>query len=76
MNFHFATAWEGVAQRYPNRFATIADNKSTTWQEFERRAASLAALMESYGVGADSKAALYLHNSNEYQEAQLSLIHI
>ena len=73
MNFHFATAWEVVAQRYPYRLATIADNKSTTWQEFERRAASLAALMESCGVGANSKAALYLHNSNEYQEAQFAI---
>ena len=74
MDFHFASAWERVADKYPNRVATISDNKALPWAEFERRASCIASLLEKYGLGPGSKAGLYLHNSSEYQEAQFGIL--
>ena len=76
MDFHFASAWELVADKYPNRIATISDNKTLPWKEFERRASCIASLLEKYGLGPGSKAGLYLHNSSEYQEAQFGIFKI
>ncbi len=76
MTFHFASAWEAVAQLYPDRLAVICDGKALTWREYERRGAKVAALLEAYGLGTDSKVALYLHNSNEYLEAQFGIFKI
>ena len=76
MDFHLAPAWEIVADKYPNRIATISDNKPLSWKDFEHRASCIASLLESYGLGPDSKAGLYLHNSNEYQEAQFGIFKI
>ena len=76
MNFHFATAWEQVADLYPNRIAGICDGRALSWRDYERRAAHVAGLLEAHGLGADSKAGLYLHNSNEYQEAQFGIFKI
>ena len=76
MDFHFATAWEQVADLYPNRTAVICDGKALSWKDYERRAASIAALLQAHGLGAGSKAGLYLHNSNEYQEAQFGIFKV
>ena len=76
MDFHFATAMETVADCFPNRTATIADGRTLNWESFERRAASIAGLLEANGIGADSKVGLYLHNSNEYQEAQFGVFKV
>ena len=76
MDFHFATAWETVADLYPNRTATIADGKAMAWRNFEARAASIASLLDAHGLGAGSKAGMYLHNTNEYQEAQFGIFKI
>ena len=71
MDFHFATAWETVADLYPNRTAAICDGHAVSWRDFEQRAARIAGLLQAHGLGANSKAGMYLHNSNEYQEANL-----
>ncbi len=76
MDFHFATAWETVADLYPNRTAAICDGKRVAWRDFEQRAARIASLLQVHGLGTDSKAGLYLHNSNEYQEAQFGIFKI
>ena len=76
MDFHFATAWEQVADLYPQRDAVICDGEKRSWQDYEQRAASIAALLTAHGLGADSKAGLYLHNSNEYQEAQFGIFKV
>jgi len=73
---HFATAWEQVADLYPNRNAVICDQSVTAWGDFERRAACVAGALEAHGLAPGSKAALYLHNSNEYQEAQFGIFKI
>ena len=76
MDFHFASAWEMVSDVFPNRTATIADGTPVTWQAFEQRAACIADLLHTHGLVAGSKAALYLHNSHEYQEAQFGIFKI
>ncbi len=73
MDLHFATAWEHVAEAYPNRIAAICDGRELTWRDYEQRAARVAALLQAHGLQEGSKAALYLHNSNEYQEAQFGI---
>ncbi|NKC01136.1 MAG: AMP-binding protein [Pseudomonadales bacterium] len=76
MDFHFATAFEAVAQQYPKRLAAICDGKAVSWEQYEQRAAKVASLLADNGIGAGSKAALYLHNSNEYLEAQFGIFKI
>ena len=75
-DFHFATLWERVADRYPHRLAAVCDGKSVTWQDFEERAARVAAMLQEHGLDEGSKAAIYAHNSNEYQEAQFGIFKI
>ena len=76
MDFHFASAWEVVSDTYPNRTATIADGRALAWRDFERRASSVAGLLDAYGIKAGSKVGLYLHNSSEYQEAQFGVFKV
>ncbi len=76
MVLHFATAWEHIAQQYPQRTAAICDGHSITWQQYEQRAACIASLLDAHGLGPESKAGLYLHNSNEYQEAQFGIFKV
>jgi fatty-acyl-CoA synthase len=73
---HFATAWEEVADLYPNRTAVICEDVALSWRDFERRAACIASMLEAHGLGPDSKAGLYLHNSNDYQEAQFGIFKV
>jgi 3-oxocholest-4-en-26-oate---CoA ligase len=70
MDMHFATAWETIADTVPNRTALIGDGGARSWREFDQRAAALAAVLSAHGLGPDSKVGIYLHNSNEYLEAQ------
>ncbi len=76
MEFHFATAWETVADLYPQRVAAIGDKGSLTWADYDQRAARLATLLSAHGLGPDSKVGMYLHNSNEYLEAQFGVFKV
>ena len=76
MEFHFATAWEAVADQFPHRITAISDKGELSWADYEERAARLAALLDAHGLRADSKVGLYLHNSNEYLEAQFGIFKI
>ena len=70
MDMHFATAWEKIADTVPNRPAIICDGTTRSWREFDQRAAAIARVLTDHGLGPDSKVGIYLHNSNEYIEAQ------
>jgi 3-oxocholest-4-en-26-oate---CoA ligase len=70
MEFHFATCWEQIADTVPNAPALITDESVRTWREFDERAARVAGLLGAHGIGIGAKVATYLHNSNEYVEAQ------
>ena len=69
MEFHFATAFELIADTVPDEPALICGSVTRTWAEFDDRAARIAQLLLSNGLQADAKVGIYLHNSNEYSEA-------
>ncbi len=70
MEMHFATVWEGIADAIPRSTAVVNGNVRRTWQEYDDRAARIAAMYTAAGLGPNSKIGLYLYNSNEYLEAQ------
>jgi fatty-acyl-CoA synthase len=76
MDMHFASAWEIIADAVPDHTALIGDSGSRSWREFDQRAATIAQILSDHGLGPDSKVGLYLHNSNEYIEAQYGVFKI
>ena len=76
MEFHFATAWEAVADHRGDRVAVVTDHRKTTWRGLEDRAARIAQVLTEHGLGVDSKVGTYLHNSAEYLESQFAAFKI
>ena len=76
MDFHFATAFELIADAVPDDPALICGDTTRTWSEFDNRAARIAAVLTGHGLGANSKVGIYLHNSNEYSEAHHGIFKI
>ena len=76
MNLDFASVWEMVSDLVPENDALICGEDIVTWKEYDDRAAKLASLLTNSGLGDNSKVGLYLHNSNEYLEAQYSVFKI
>ena len=76
METQFATLWENISDVIPERKALICGDVERTWEEFDNRAARLASQLKDNGLGNNSKVGLYLHNSNEYLEAQYSVFKI
>jgi len=76
MEAHYATVYEKNADTIPDEIALVCGDKIRTWKEYDDRAARLASLLTSYGLGPDSKVGLYVHNSNEYLEAQYGVFKI
>ncbi|BFM15724.1 acyl-CoA synthetase [Maricurvus nonylphenolicus] len=77
MDFHFASVFETIADAVPERFVSICDGERLTWGEYDKRASRLAsayrkALSSEPGSVTDTKVGLYLHNCNEYLEAQFA----
>ena len=71
-DLHFANIWEHVSDIIPNRIALVCGKNKKTWKEYEQDSAKLASFLNSQGIKEDSKVGLYLHNSNEYLEAQFA----
>ena len=76
MDMQFATLWESTADMMLDNPALICGDSVRSWKEYEDRAARLAMLLTKHGLGDDSKVGLYLHNNNEYLEAQFSVFKI
>ena len=76
MDFHFANVFEAISDLQPERAALICDGLTRSWREYDDRAARLASVLSAHGLGHDSKVGLYLHNCNEYQEAQYAVFKI
>ena len=70
MDLHFASVWEAISDVVPDRDALVCGDVRRNWREYDDRAARIAGFLRSRGFRPDSKAAIYLHNSNEYLEAQ------
>jgi len=76
MEVQFATLWEKTSDLIPDKPALICGDVTRSWRQYEDRASRLATLLTEHGLGDDSKVGLYLHNSNEYLEAQFSVFKI
>ena len=76
MNLNFASIWENISEIIPDQTAIICGDQQKTWKQYELTAAKLASALTTAGLKAHSKAGLYLHNSNEYLEAQFAIFKI
>ena len=73
MDLHFASVWEAISDAVPDRDALVCGDTRRSWREYDQRAARIAGFLRSRGFRPDAKAAIYLHNSNEYLEAQYGI---
>ena len=76
MSMQFANVWERVADTVGDEIALINGNKKSSWSSFDSKAAKIATILEEHGLKSDSKVGIYLHNSNEYLEAQYGVFKI
>ena len=72
MEMHFASVWETISDHIPDEPALICEDNIKSWKEYEERAAKLANFLNEKSITNNSKVGLYLHNSNEYLEAQFA----
>ncbi len=68
MDWNLATVFESVTDAIGDRTALVCGETRRSWVEFDDRAARLASALAGAGLGAGSKVAQYLYNSNEYSE--------
>lgn len=64
----YADVWETIAATVPDRLALVHGERRYRWDDFERRAASLAGAFLAAGAGRQDKVACYLYNGPEYLE--------
>jgi fatty-acyl-CoA synthase len=67
--WHFATAYERIADTIGDQAALISGDQTSTWTEYDDKSARIANILHQHDLGTDSKVGIYLHNSNEYLEA-------
>ncbi|MBT4162154.1 MAG: acyl-CoA synthetase [Gammaproteobacteria bacterium] len=67
-DWHFATAYEIIADSIGDKPALICGDITRSWDEYDDRAARIATVLTEHGLKPESKAGIYLHNSNEYLE--------
>jgi fatty-acyl-CoA synthase len=67
-NLHYATLWEAIADRMPDRPALQHGERRTSWATFEQRSAQLAGALQERGFGHGDTVAVYLYNCPEYLE--------
>jgi acyl-CoA synthetase (AMP-forming)/AMP-acid ligase II len=69
LEWNFADVWDVVAARLPDAPALVHGADVVTWAAFEARAAGLASVLLSGGLGRQDKVAQYLPNRPEYLES-------
>ena len=67
-SMHYATLWESIADRIPDRPALGHGVRRETWADFERRSSLLAGALSEWGLGPGDGVAAYLYNCPEYFE--------
>jgi fatty-acyl-CoA synthase len=65
---HYATFWEQIADRFPDRAALGHGPRRLSWSAFEQRAARLAGGLQERGIGRGDAIGTYLYNCPEYLE--------
>ena len=76
MTMQFANVWERVSDIAGDKIALVNGNAKLSWSSFDEKAAKIATILEEHGLKSDSKVGIYLHNSNEYLEAQYGVFKI
>ena len=76
MNLDFASVWEMISDIVPDNDALICGDEVVTWKEYDEKSSKIAAALSAAGLQANSKAGLYLNNSNEYLIAQNAIFKI
>ena len=76
MNLDFASVWEMISDIVPDNDALICGDEVVTWKEYEEKSSKIATALTAAGLQANSKAGLYLNNSNEYLIAQNAIFKI
>jgi acyl-CoA synthetase (AMP-forming)/AMP-acid ligase II len=67
MNINYADVFDRVASiASPEAAAVVCDGETTSWREFEAKAAALATTFLNHGLKTDSKVALYMRNGPDY----------
>jgi fatty-acyl-CoA synthase len=66
---HYATFWEEIADRFPDRPALRHGPRQVSWAGLEQRASRLAGALQQRGIGAGDAIGTYLFNCPEYLEA-------
>ncbi len=76
MNLDFASVWEMVADLVPENDALICGEEIVSWKDYDYRSSKVASALVKAGLGPNSKAGLYLNNSNEYLIGQNAIFKI
>ncbi|MBO0823412.1 MAG: AMP-binding protein [Actinobacteria bacterium] len=74
MRESFATVLETVCDVRADRVAVTHGERSRTWRLLDERAARLAAVLASHGIGPESKVAIALYNGIEYLESVFAVL--
>ena len=76
MNLDFASVWEMISDIVPDNDALICEDEVVTRKEYDEKSSKIATALTAAGLQANSKAGLYLNNSNEYLIAQNAIFKI
>ena len=76
MNLDFASVWEMIADLVPENDALICGEEIVSWKEYDSKSSKIASALTKAGLRANSKAGLYLNNSNEYLIGQNAIFKI
>ena len=76
MNLDFASVWETIADIVPENDALICGDEVVSWKDYDLDSSKIATALCNAGLSANSKAGLYLNNSNEYLIAQNAIFKI
>ena len=76
MNLNFASVWEMIADLIPDNDALICGEEIVNWRDYDLRSSKLATALVEAGLSPNSKAGLYLNNSNEYLICQNAIFKI
>ena len=76
MNLDFASVWEMISDIIPENDALISGDEVISWKDYDLRSSKIATALTNAGLSANSKAGLYLNNSNEYLIGQNAIFKI
>ena len=66
---NWATLWEALATAQPDHTAVVIGDRRMSWSQLDERAARLATVLDTAGIGHDHKVGQLLHNCPEYLES-------